>query len=287
MDLFAAELQRQYGMESCSESPGDWGNSVMAQEEAIASAAINVRKELMQRHEPGNKVKLLISLTSNMSRKMKQGEETKGMLREAGSASVLGSMTEQTLSAMLIVRMNHVCKRADVLGLATVSKRLLGLIFKKRSLGLLPEGLKLLKELVQAHTDYAMPAPNAKLIKRRIHLVLLTMDPDCFAALHAYLPLIGSIIDDPNSKMDVVSVSDMLGARLMYDDPDGDGVSAVEKQGQPLNPHEENEHLARILDFLLKNGLELEEDGDVTGLLLKCLPAPRQISGLKHYGLLF
>eukprot|EP00045_Choanoeca_perplexa_P005212 m.44225 g.44225 ORF g.44225 m.44225 type:complete len:241 (-) comp12999_c0_seq1:995-1717(-) len=216
MDLFAAELQRQYGMESCSESPGDWGNSVMAQEEAIASAAINVRKELMQRHEPGNKVKLLISLTSNMSRKMKQGEETKGMLREAGSASVLGSMTEQTLSAMLIVRMNHVCKRADVLGLATVSKRLLGLIFKKRSLGLLPEGLKLLKELVQAHTDYAMPAPNAKLIKRRIHLVLLTMDPDCkfcchvIATAHSHTP---DMAKQPSSWFQVLRLC-MLTCRL-------------------------------------------------------------------------
>eukprot|EP00045_Choanoeca_perplexa_P021128 m.5852 g.5852 ORF g.5852 m.5852 type:complete len:74 (+) comp7997_c0_seq2:374-595(+) len=66
----------------------------------------------------------------------------------------------------------------------------------------------------------------------------------------------------------------------------------VPVQPRELNkpyPKEENEHLSRILDFLLKYGLELFkslEDGNAAGLLLKRLPSPRQPSGLEHFGLL-
>eukprot|EP00045_Choanoeca_perplexa_P021127 m.5849 g.5849 ORF g.5849 m.5849 type:complete len:99 (+) comp7997_c0_seq1:115-411(+) len=80
----------------------------------------------------------------------------------------------------------------------------------------------------------AMPAPNVKLIRRRIHLVLLTMNPNCFAALQAYLPLLSSIIDDPNSKMDVSNVSDILGVRLMYDGlPPGASAAKGTEQALP------------------------------------------------------
>lgn len=74
-----------------------------------------------------------------------------------------------------------------------------------------------------------------------------------------------------NSKMDVSNVSDILGVRLMYDGLPP-GASAAKGTEQAFNPKEENEHLSRILDFLLKYGLEVRcsggiQCGTVLGLL--------------------